>query len=187
MKKTLEVINAMQAAGVIGSYAIGGAMAAIYYTEPTLTEDLDILLSFDALGESSKAPSGLLTLSPIVSYLASLGYQEWRKEGLVVEGWPVQFLPAADALDDEALAHAETVKFDLGGGEEITRILRADYLIAIALRTGRPKDFIRIAQLIGEQVVDSRLLGEMLQRHGLIDKWQQFCLRHRLDAGSEPV
>ena len=36
----------MEADGVIGRYAIAGAVAAYNYIEPTLTEDLDILVSF---------------------------------------------------------------------------------------------------------------------------------------------
>jgi hypothetical protein len=47
MKQTLDVINAMEADGVIGRYAIAGAVAAYNYIEPTVTEDVDILVSFD--------------------------------------------------------------------------------------------------------------------------------------------
>jgi hypothetical protein len=47
IKRTLEAINAMEADGVIGRYAIAGAVAAYNYIEPTLTEDLGILISFN--------------------------------------------------------------------------------------------------------------------------------------------
>ena len=47
MKQTLDVINRMEADGIIGRYAIAGAVAAYNYIEPTVTEDLDILVSFD--------------------------------------------------------------------------------------------------------------------------------------------
>src|ERR1700757_926646 len=101
MKKTLDVINAMEAEGVIGRYAISGAIAAYNYIEPTVTEDLDILISFDTRPGHPRA--GLITLSPILSYLKTKGYAEDRKEGLLIEGWPVQFLPVANDLDSEAL------------------------------------------------------------------------------------
>jgi hypothetical protein len=42
MKQTLDVINRMEADGIIGRYAIAGAVAAYNYIEPSLTEDLDI-------------------------------------------------------------------------------------------------------------------------------------------------
>jgi hypothetical protein len=82
MKQTLEVINAMEADGIIGRYAIGGAVAAYNYIEPTVTDDLDILLSFRETADRSK--SKLITLSPLFAYLKAKGYQEHRKEGLII-------------------------------------------------------------------------------------------------------
>src|SRR4051812_6401852 len=46
MKETLEVINRMQADGVIDQYAIGGAVGATFYLEPIATVDLDIFVDF---------------------------------------------------------------------------------------------------------------------------------------------
>ena len=37
MKRTLEVLNELENQSVFSSYAIGGAMAATFYTEPVLT------------------------------------------------------------------------------------------------------------------------------------------------------
>ena len=37
MEKALAVLNEMERAGGIGQYAIGGAVAAIFYMEPVLT------------------------------------------------------------------------------------------------------------------------------------------------------
>src|ERR1700722_6249135 len=108
MKQTLDVVNAMEADGVIGRYAIAGAVAAYNYIEPTVTEDIDILISLDI--SSSASRSGLVTLGPILAYLKSRGYDQYRKEGLVIEGWPVQFLPIADDLDAEALAQAQDLE-----------------------------------------------------------------------------
>jgi len=42
MEKTLKVINAFKENKVIEDYAIGGAIAALYYVELLLTYDLDI-------------------------------------------------------------------------------------------------------------------------------------------------
>ena len=44
MKATVEKINRMQADGVIGKYAICGAVAATFYLEPSATMDVDIFL-----------------------------------------------------------------------------------------------------------------------------------------------
>jgi len=45
VKATLQVINEMQAAGVIGRYAIGGAVGATFYLEPAATLDIVIFVS----------------------------------------------------------------------------------------------------------------------------------------------
>ena len=93
IKQTLDVINAMEHDGIIRRYAIAGAVAAYNYIEPTVTDDLDLLVSFSE--RASIPQSGLITLGPVFSYLRAKGYEEHRKEGLVIEGWPVQFLPVA--------------------------------------------------------------------------------------------
>src|SRR5215471_7639289 len=97
MKQTLDVLNRMEADGVMSRYAIAGAVAAYNYIEPTVTEDLDILVSFDPMPTAAR--TGLITLEPILNYLRQKGYSEFRKEGLVIEGWAVQFLPVENDLD----------------------------------------------------------------------------------------
>ena len=57
MEATLKVLNKMEEAGVIQSYAIGGAVGAAFYVEPSLTYDLDVF----ALIESS----AVIDLSPL--------------------------------------------------------------------------------------------------------------------------
>jgi hypothetical protein len=53
IKKTIEVLNAIQADGVIGRYAIAGAVAAYNYIEPAITHDLDILHAFEDTSASA--------------------------------------------------------------------------------------------------------------------------------------
>ncbi|QTN31151.1 hypothetical protein HZ994_02025 [Akkermansiaceae bacterium] len=61
-------MNAVETAGVIEGYAIGGAVGATFHLEPVSTLDVDIFDSF-------KQESGSLLISPqaIFDYLASLG------------------------------------------------------------------------------------------------------------------
>jgi len=175
MKQTLDVINRMEADRIIDRYAIGGAVAAYNYVEPAVTEDLDILVSFDLLSGQSK--SGLVTLGPLLAYLKERGYSEFRNEGLLIEGWPVQFLPVANDLDAEALARANDVEIDVGGdgGWVRSRVLRPEHIVATALRVGRPKDRIRIAQFLEEGAVPIRALCDVVARHGLSETWRAFC------------
>lgn len=115
LKQTIDVLNDMAAAGVIESYAVGGAVAAFYYIEASSTDDLDILFSFD--DHSGGGVAGLVTLRPIIDYLRARGFTEWRHEGIVISGWPVQFLPVADSLDDEALKESPAVELEVTPGE----------------------------------------------------------------------
>src|SRR5262245_43917912 len=98
MKEAIDVLNEMEAKGVIGRYAIAGAVAAYNYIEPTLTEDLDIFVAFS---ESAKE-TGLVTLEPVFSFLKGKGYVAYEREGIVIGGWRVQFLPLASDLDADA-------------------------------------------------------------------------------------
>ncbi len=103
LRRTIEVVTQLAEKRVIGSYAIAGAVAAINYIQPMLTEDLDILISIDGF---EKRTSGLLLLRPIEKALAEMGYTERTNVGYKIEGWPVQFLPVASPLDEEALEQA---------------------------------------------------------------------------------
>ena len=181
MKQTLGVLNRMEAEGIIGRYAISGAFAAYYYVEPTVTEDLDVLVSFAE--HSGREKSGLITLAPIFSYLREKRYVEHQKEGIVIEGWPVQFLPVASDLDAEALARAREIEIPISEAEGTvkTRILRPEHIVAISLGVGRPKDLLRIAQFLEEEAVDRKLLSDVLDRHGLTGAWQSFCKRAGID------
>jgi hypothetical protein len=164
MKATLEVINQMQADGVIGKYAIGGAVGATFYLEPVATLDIDVFISFQ-----NTAGSSLLTLSPIYDYLTAHGFKA-EKEYIVIAGWPVQFLPSGNALVEEALAQA--VETEVEGVK--TWVMTAEHLVAIALQTGRAKDFSRILQFIESETVDVGKLDSILEQHELIAKWKQF-------------
>lgn len=170
MAETLTVLNKLVDDGVINTYAIAGAVAAYYYIEPTLTEDLDVLITLD-----QGAASGLITLGPILSALQSMGYTEFRDEGIIIGEWPVQFLPVASALDAIALQTAETLDVAIHGQMFKTRVLRPEYLVAKAVDIGRPKDYMRIIQFVEEGAVDLERLQDVLQRFGLEAKWRRFC------------
>jgi hypothetical protein len=106
MEKTFKVINEMITSGVIDSYALGGAMAAIRYVEPFQTEDVDVFISITA------DAANLMPLELVYGHLKEKGY--FPKDVYVeIEGWDVQFLPAFDELIDEAITFADDV--DLNG------------------------------------------------------------------------
>lgn len=154
----------MQVDGVIGKYAIGGAVGAIFYLETFYTADLDIFVMLPTTPGTS-----LLSFTPIYEYLTARGCRV-EGERIVIRDWPVQFLPPHGALEQEALA--EAVKTDFEGIP--TSVLSAEHLVAIALKTGRVKDYARIVMFLEQDVVNMEKLNPILLRHGLVPKWEKF-------------
>lgn len=89
----------------------------------------------------------VLNLTPIYEACARLGY-ETRGDALEIEGWPVQFLP--------------------------TRVMTPEHLMAIALQTGRAKDYARLIMFVEAGVADMNRLRDILARHSLLEAWTKF-------------
>jgi hypothetical protein len=83
VENALQILNQLKGEGILRDYAIGGAMGAMFYTEPVLTFDLDI---FVILPQQEK----LLSLSPLHEALKDKGYREDRKF-VMIGGTAVQF------------------------------------------------------------------------------------------------
>ena len=163
MEKTLKILNELERSGLITKYAIGGAIAVLFYAEPVLTYDMDV---FCFLPEETER---LVTLSPIYAYLKRKGYRE-DKEHILIEGVPVQFIPAYNDLVTEAVGQAVETKFR----RTKTRVLRLEHLLAIVLQTDRPKDRARLPYLLDQAKVDQPALARIIKRHGLEAKWKKF-------------
>ncbi len=163
MERTLQVLNALERDGAIRRYAIGGAMAATFYVEPVLTFDLDVFVLLP------KTPGGLVTLAPLYAALRDRGYTE-EGECVMIEDVPVQFLPAYNALVEEALAEAKEMSYETTP----TRVLRAEHLVAIALQTGRDKDRERVRLMFDQAPLDRAYLADIIARHGLDARWKQW-------------
>lgn len=164
IKNTIAVINQMQADGVIERYAIGGAVGATFYLEPVATLDVDIFITLHP-----ETGSLLANPQPVFDYLKARG-GTMEGEYIVVAGWPVQFLPAAGPLVEEALAQA--VEKDVVGTP--ARVFTAEHLAAIALQTGRAKDKARLLQFVEARALDPARFEAILTRHGLQEAWQRF-------------
>jgi len=163
MKRTLEILFELERAGVVSRHAIGGAMGATFYVEPFLTFDLDVFVLLP------RSAGGLLTLTPLYEALRARGYAE-EGEHVNIEGVPVQFLPAYNALLEEALQEAREVPYE----DVQARVLRAEHLAAICVQTGRPKDRERARLLREQAALDADYLAAVLARHGLAGKWREW-------------
>lgn len=174
--KTIQVIADLAARGVIKDYAVTGAVAALAHIEPQLTEDLDILVS---VTDFEQPTSGLILISPIESMLADMGYAQRSGAGIVIEGWPVEFLPTASELDEEFLREAVEMEIEKGS---TARVLKAEHLVAKAVSVGRLKDLARVEAFLDQDAVDLAALKLVIERFGLREAWASFCSRAgRLD------
>lgn len=163
MERTLQVLNALERAGDVTRYAIGGAMAATFYAEPLLTFDLDVIVLLQ------ETPSGLLSLAPLYEALRRKGFTE-EGECVLIEGVPVEFLPAYNALLEEALREAPDTLYE----STPTRVLRVEHLVAVCLQTGRAKDRERVRVLREQATIDQEYLSDLLRRRDLGGKWKEW-------------
>jgi hypothetical protein len=155
VEAALNVLNELEREGVFARYAIGGAVGAIFYMEPFLTYDLDVFV--------------LLPLSPIYAALKRRGCEE-EGECMLIEGMPVQFLPAYNPLLEEALAEARETRY----ADTVTRVLRPEHLAAIMVQTGRDKDRQRFSTFMQEAELDADYLRGVLERHQLTERFHRW-------------
>jgi hypothetical protein len=161
MEKTIKVINELQKEGLIKKYAIGGAIASIFYVEPITTYDIDIMIILEDDGKS------LISLSPIYNWLSNRGYKA-DKEHIMIEGIPVQFLPVYNELIKDAVNNAEEKHYK----DVQTFVIKPEYQIAIMLDTYRAKDRERIARFLEEAEIDVSFLDKILTKYNLNDKFK---------------
>jgi hypothetical protein len=149
-------------------------VGALFYIEPTQTQDIDIFISLETPPGSS-----LVSVQPIIERLKDIGYRLWRDDKLVVENWPVQFLPATKAIEREAIERAVEKPLEEG----VTAwIPTAEYLMLMAIDLARPKDVIRLYQFHSQKVYDPAKLRDLLTRHRLSDKWDRILKLFQLSG-----
>src|SRR5437867_4131737 len=93
--EALAAIRRLKAEGVVKDYAIGGAMARAFWSEPIPTFDLSVLVSPETIYDWARRNN----------------YRE-EAEHIFIGGIPVQFIPAHNALAEEAIATAAELDFE---------------------------------------------------------------------------
>lgn len=154
LAEVFRAANGLVAADLIEDWALGGALAAIYYVEPFTTYDADIFFIPKDKGLTAGMPA-------IYAHLLAQG---WQVEGehLLLRGFPVQFL-AVGGLTEEAVREAERIDYE----GVPAKVFRAEHIIAIAASVGRAKDKVRIEQLLQQADLDKTYLADVFARHKL--------------------
>ena len=164
MTDVARALYDMRLKGIIGKYAVGGASAVAFYSEPIATKDLDIFFLFEP------PQSGLiLSLEPIYSYCQENGYT-YDHEFISIGGWPVQFIESShDPLWNDALANAITFSFD---GCSLD-VLPPEHLAAMWASVARAKDVLKIQHFAESDVLDAEKLKKVLTQFGLAETWRK--------------
>jgi hypothetical protein len=169
LAEVLSAANGLLAAGLIEDWALGGALAAIYYVEPFTTYDAAIFYIPKDKGLTAGVPA-------IYAHLQGQGWQVDR-EHLLVHGFPVQFL-AAHRLTGEAVREAERIDYE----GVPAKVFRAEHFLAIAASVGRAKDKARIEQLLQQADLDKAYLENVLPRHKLKLPAGPYAVTGKLEA-----
>lgn len=157
LREVFEALNGLRARGVLADYAVGGAMAVLFYAEPARTYDVDVFVRLPSPGQRDR-----LSLEPLYASLRAEGYAP-DAEHILMHGVPVQFLPAFNLLVDEAIREARLLDYD---GVPV-RVVGPDHLCALALQAGGRVRRERAWQLLDSGAADRGWLIEILRRHGL--------------------
>jgi hypothetical protein len=156
--EVLRALNAMKDDAVIEDYAVAGAMAVGFWTEPIATYDLDVLAILP------HSTGSLLSLEPVYEWARKRGF-EAKDEHIVIAGVPTQVLPSPNELADEAIREAAVLDYE---GVPV-RVVRPEHLIALFsephARTQKRRE--RAAALMERPDLDHARLDAILKRHGL--------------------
>lgn len=155
--EAIAAINDLKREGIVSDYALGGAIAIIFWSEPVATFDLDVFVLLEETGP-------LVSLSRVYDWARRRGYEE-RAEHILIAGVPVQIIPAHNELAAEAVAQAVDLDYD---GVPVN-VIRPEYLIALYLEGSARtrKRLERVEGLLEEGNVDRSKLNSLLERFKL--------------------
>ena len=154
----LRVLNDMKGSGVVEDYAVADAMAMVFWAEPIPTYDLDVLVFLP--GDEAM----IVSLAPLYDWAAGRGYTT-QAEHVMIEGVPVQFLPAHSSLAEKAIDRAVSLEYE---GVPV-RVVKPEYLVALYVERGARtlKRRERAAALMESSALDRAALDDLLKRFGL--------------------
>lgn len=168
MESVFQTLDELVTHKIIEDYVVGGATALIYYSTPTLTEDIDVFVVM-------KEQGALVDLSRIYAYLQQTKGARVEAEYVFIDGFPVQFLVPYDGLSNDAFEKAVWVDY---GGRKV-KVFALEYLMAIMIQLNKPKYRERLRLLLESKIYDTQMLDNILTAHDLVAQWH--TLRRTLE------
>lgn len=163
MEAVIRTLDELVHKKIIKDYVIGGATALMYFSPPTLTEDIDVFVYLENQSGS------LIDLGPLYTYLVEKKAATAHGQYLIVDGFPVQFLVPYDELSKEAFNNAvhatiKNLRF---------KVFDLEYLMAIMIQLAKDKYRERLHLLYRKGLYDEAKLDVLLERFGLKDRWSR--------------
>lgn len=156
LSDAFRVVNDFQGQGVIEQYAVGGAMAMLFWAEPVVTFDLDVFILLPATA------SPIISLEPLYDAVRRQGFEVVAEHALI-HGTPIQFIVSPNELGDEAIETAEVRELD----DVPFRVMRPEYLAALWLEAGGAKRRERVEILRQSGSLNEAALRELLRKYGV--------------------
>jgi len=135
LREVFRVLNDMRSEGIIDDYALGGAMAVLFYAEPTRTYDLDVFVILRHPPVDRHAHTGLCLVARARLRGARRARHNPRRSGAAHSAY--------NDLVAEAIAAARDHDYD----DVTVRVCPPEHLIALALQAGGGKRRERAHQL----------------------------------------
>ena len=157
----VDIIEELKKEKLLKDYVLGGSVALLYYTQPTiLTTDIDIFIT-------PIKNSSIFDLSDIYNYLKTEYKAEEKKEWIEIKGNPIQFLSPDKGLHGDAFKNAVKVTV----GNKKFKIFTLEYLIAIMLFYYKQKYEDRLKQIMREKKYKIQKLSPILKKYNLENRW----------------
>lgn len=162
--KIFRLLEQMEKEGILSQWAIGGSIGVMFYTEPYLTKDIDVFVYMEP------TMTGIIDMNFIYGWLSNMGYSEFEKQFIVIDGWLVDFLPTREGLINEAVLNCNMFEVD----KIKVKVIKPEYLIAIAFETGRKQDYAKIERILQQGEINKRGLIRILKKFNLHEKWEAY-------------
>lgn len=165
----LRALNAIKADGVVEEYAIAGAMAMVFWSEPVPTFDLDVLVLLPG------PQRDLISLDAIYRWAESNGYPV-QHEHILVERLPIQLIPSPSGLAREAITSAAEIDYQ----GVLVRVVRPEYaeVLVERLRKGKSALHARHANLplpakVRLVIELQRIVLPLIARQRPLNSWER--------------
>lgn len=146
----LRFLNGLRREGLISDYVFIGGVAAMRYTEPYRTKDVDVVILLDDTWKG---------VAQVWSAILERAGGQTEEGTIVVAGTRLDVAPTGrDAFHEDVLREAHRTR--VAGVP--AKVARPEHLVAMSLRAWRPSpDFSRIMALLphADQAYLDRLLG----------------------------